>query len=65
MEMMRSFIIEKDGSTELREIPRPRINRKQALVKMIANGMCGTDVKMLHRTFKGFPGIDLSADAGA
>ncbi len=22
---------------------------------MIANGMCGTDVKMLHRTFKGFP----------
>ena len=50
MEMMRSFIIEKDGSTELREIPRPRINRKQALVKMIANGMCG---------------IDLSADAGA
>lgn len=55
MEMMRTFIIEKDGSTELREIPRPRINRKQALVKMIANGMCGTDVKMLHRTFKGFP----------
>ena len=22
---------------------------------MIACGMCGTDVKLLHRTFKGFP----------
>lgn len=55
MEMMKTFVIEKDGSTHLQEVPRPRINEKQALVKMIANGMCGTDVKLLHRTFKGFP----------
>lgn len=55
MEMMKTFIIEKDGSTGLREVPVPRINSKQALVKMIANGMCGTDVKLLHRTFKGIP----------
>ncbi len=25
MEMMRSFIIEKDGATELREIPMPEL----------------------------------------
>ena len=52
---MRSFIVNKDGSTEIREIPKPRYNSKQALVKTIACGMCGTDVKLLHRTFKGFP----------
>lgn len=55
MEMMKTFIINVDGSTEIKEIPRPRINSKQALVKMIANGMCGTDVKLLHHAFKGFP----------
>lgn len=55
MNTMKTFIIEKDGSTGLKEVPVPKINSKQALVKMIANGMCGSDVKMLHRTFKGFP----------
>ena len=55
MEMMKTFIINVDGSTEIKEIPRPRINSKQALVKMVANGMCGTDVKLLHHAFKGFP----------
>lgn len=52
---MRAFIVNKDGSTEIREIPKPRYNSRQALVKTVACGMCGTDVKMLHRTFKGFP----------
>ncbi|MFV0529095.1 MAG: zinc-binding dehydrogenase [Lachnospiraceae bacterium] len=52
---MRTFVIEKDGSFGLQEVPTPAINSKQALVKMIANGMCGTDVKLLHHTFKGFP----------
>ena len=55
MKMMRTFIINQDGTTEIREVPRPQINSRQALVRMIANGMCGTDVKLLHRTFKGFP----------
>ena len=52
---MKSFIVNKDGSTEIKEIPKPRYHSKQALVKTIACGMCGTDVKLLHRTFKGFP----------
>ena len=33
----------------------PRYNECQALVKTIACGMCGTDIKLIHRTFKGFP----------
>ena len=52
---MKTFIVNKDGSTEIREIPKPGYSSKQALVKTIACGMCGTDVKLLHRTFKGFP----------
>ena len=52
---MRAFIVNKDGSTQISEIPRPRYNSRQALVKTIACGMCGTDVKLVHRTFKGFP----------
>lgn len=52
---MKAFVVNKDGSTEIRDIPKPRYNSRQALVKTIACGMCGTDVKLLHRTFKGFP----------
>lgn len=52
---MKSFIIEKDGSTRICELPKPKYNSNQALVKTIACGMCGTDVKLLHKTFKGFP----------
>ncbi len=52
---MKTFVVNKDFSTEIREIPKPRYNSKQALVKTIACGMCGTDVKLLHGKFKGFP----------
>ncbi len=52
---MKTFVVNKDGSTEIREIPKPHYSTKQALVKTIACGMCGTDVKLLHCAFKGFP----------
>ncbi len=52
---MKSFIVNKDGSTEIKEISKPAYTSRQALVKTIACGMCGTDIKLLHRTFKGFP----------
>lgn len=52
---MRTLIVNKDGSLEIREIPKPRYHEKQALVKTISCGICnGTDAKLLHRTFKGF-----------
>ena len=52
---MRSLVVNRDGSLEIKEIPIPKMNEKQALVKTVACGMCGTDVKLIHRTFKGFP----------
>lgn len=51
---MKTFVVNQDFSTEIREVPKPRYHSKQALVKTIACGMCGTDVKLLHGTFKGF-----------
>jgi len=52
---MKAFVVNKDGSTEIREIPKPRFSAKQALVKTIACGICGTDIKLLHHQFKGVP----------
>ena len=52
---MRTLVVNRNGSLEIKEIATPKINAKQALVKTIACGMCGTDVKLIHRTFKGFP----------
>ena len=52
---MRTFVVGKDGSMSLEEVNKPKYDEHQALVKTIACGMCGTDVKLLHRTFKGFP----------
>lgn len=52
--MMKTLVVNKDGSLEVREIPKPSYNEKQALVKTISCGICnGTDAKLIHRTFKG------------
>ena len=51
---MKTLVVNKDGSLEVCEIPKPRYTEKQALVKMISCGICnGTDAKLIHRTFKG------------
>ena len=52
---MKTLVIAKDGSLSIQEVNKPRYNEYQALVKTIACGMCGTDIKLIHRTFKGFP----------
>ena len=52
---MRTLVIGKDGTLSIQEVNKPRYNEYQALVKTIACGMCGTDIKLCHRTFKGFP----------
>ena len=52
---MRSLIVNKDGSMEIKEINKPKYGPKQALTKMIACGMCGSDVKLIHKCFKGVP----------
>ena len=52
---MKTVVVHKDGSLELREVPKPKYGPRQALVKTIACGLCGTDVKLMHRCFKGVP----------
>lgn len=52
---MKTLVVAKDGSLSIQEVNKPRYGAYQALVKTIACGMCGTDIKLLHRTFKGFP----------
>lgn len=52
---MKTLIIDKDSTLRIGEISVPEIGPKEALVKTIACGMCGTDVKLIHKTFKGFP----------
>ena len=52
---MRSLVVNNDGLLTIKEVPKPKYGPKQALVKMVACGMCGTDVKLIHKCFKGFP----------
>jgi L-iditol 2-dehydrogenase len=52
---MKTLVVNKDGSLAIKETETPKCGKKEALVKTIACGMCGTDVKLIHRAFKGFP----------
>ena len=52
---MKTLLVKEGGSLVVQEVNKPRYNDCQALVRTIACGMCGTDVKLIHRTFKGFP----------
>ena len=61
---MKTLVVERDGRITVHEVNKPRYNEYQALVKTIACGMCGTDIKLIHRTFKGFPRIGLPHYAG-
>lgn len=55
---MRTLVVAKDGSLEVRTIPVPSITERQALVRTISCGICnGTDAKLIHRRFKGV-GLD-------
>jgi len=51
---MKTLIVEENGTLSIREIPRPKYNDNQALVKMVSCGICnGTDAKIIHQKFKG------------
>lgn len=56
---MKTLVVNELGKLEVREIEKPCITSKQALVKMIACGICnGTDGKLIHKSFKGFGEAD-------
>ncbi len=52
---MKSLVVEKNGSVALKEVDMPKYNEYQALVKIEATAVCGTDLKILHNQFNGFP----------
>jgi L-iditol 2-dehydrogenase len=52
---MKTLIVNTDGKIEFMEIPVPKYNSKQALVKTISCGICGTDSKLMHFDFLGVP----------
>ena len=58
MAKMRTLVVDKDGVLSFREAPIPKCGPKEALVKTIAGGLCGTDVKLIHHSFKGVPMSD-------
>ncbi|GGE27220.1 butanediol dehydrogenase [Pullulanibacillus camelliae] len=55
---MKTLVTHSDGQLEVREIPIPSFHSKQALVKTISCGICGTDSTLIHSRFKGFPKED-------
>ncbi|MCL2559091.1 MAG: zinc-binding dehydrogenase [Turicibacter sp.] len=54
MEWMKSLIVTENKTLAIAEIPKPTITEYEALVKMVACGICnGTDAKIIAGTFKG------------
>ena len=52
---MKTLIVDNKGGLSIGETQMPTINEYQALVKMVACGVCnGTDGKIIHGAFKGF-----------
>ncbi len=52
---MKSLVVDKNGSLSIEEVPVPKFTDYQVLVKMESCGVCnGTDMKLIHRNFKGF-----------
>ena len=47
-----------DGSLSLKQVPRPRINEGEALIRIIYAGICNTDLEIIkgYMGFKGIPG---------
>ena len=51
---MKSYVIHKDQTCKIEEMPMPKFGEYDALVKMESCGVCnGTDMKIIHGVFKG------------
>lgn len=51
---MKTFVVNKLNQFSVEEVPVPEITSKQALVKTLACGICGTDATIIEQSFKGF-----------
>lgn len=52
---MKALIVEKDFTVALKDIPVPEYGEYQVLVQIQASAVCGTDLKILHGEFNGYP----------
>ena len=51
---MKGYVVHKDGTCRIEELPVPRYGEYEALVKVESCGVCnGTDMKIIHGVFKG------------
>ncbi|MDQ0271008.1 zinc-dependent alcohol dehydrogenase [Cytobacillus purgationiresistens] len=50
---MKTLVITPEGELEVIEVEKPTINAKQALVKTVSSGICGTDATIIKKSFKG------------
>ncbi len=51
---MKALVAQRDGSVSIEEVPVPQIGKYEALVEVKASAVCGTDMKILHDSLKGF-----------
>jgi L-iditol 2-dehydrogenase len=51
--MMRAALLESFGTLTIAEVPVPEPAAGEALVKVLACGLCGTDLKIVRGSFKG------------
>lgn len=51
---MKSLVVNPGGRLQIEEVDMPQINEKQALVRMLSCGICGTDATIIQQSFKGF-----------
>ena len=52
---MKAAVLEAPGQFEIRELPKPRIESEEVLIRVIACGICGTDLRIYrhgHRKIK-------------
>ena len=54
MDTMKALVIYEDGRAALERVPMPAFGEYEALVKITASALCGTDMKILHNSLKGF-----------
>lgn len=54
MDKMKALVVYGDGNVALELVPTPKYGDYEALVKVQASALCGTDMKILHNSLKGY-----------
>ncbi|WP_342513553.1 zinc-binding dehydrogenase [Sporosarcina sp. FSL K6-1522] len=51
---MKTVVVSTQGKLEVWDVERPQITSKQAMVRTVSCGICGTDATLIKQSFKGF-----------